>query len=106
MLRAEHQAVGEAGREAEREVDLEVGALDQRPADRLRLQHPHAVELAAAAHHLEEARELVGVGDGVGGGDDPGQVARVVGQLDEVVERRCRAPGSAGSRAAAPSAGR
>jgi len=59
-----------------------VGTLDQRAADRLDLDHADAVELAAAAHDLEEPGELVGRRDRVGGGDDAGQVAGVVGQLD------------------------
>src|SRR4051794_38307872 len=56
-LRAEHEPVGEAGGKDERQIDLEVRLLGQRGADRLGLDHAHAVELPALAEDLEEAPE-------------------------------------------------
>ena len=92
-LGAEHQPVAEPGREAEREVDLEPGLLLERLADRVRLHDPDAVELAAGAEDLEEARELVRRRDQVAGGDHRREEARVVGDLDDLVDRAAEDPG-------------
>src|SRR5690242_10845616 len=68
-FRPEHQAIGEAGWEDEREVDLEMGLLGERTTDRPLLHHPNPVHLSPVPEDLEEAGELVRRRDDIRGRD-------------------------------------